>query len=72
MFSCTHEHVSMYIETSCTGGGGLGTPHMYSFVYVAHPMKVTGMAWRKTSSFMPKYIRNHNLACVMLRMLLKC
>ena len=44
------------------GGGGLGTSHMFSFVYVAHPMKVTGMAWRKTSSFMPKYKRNHNLA----------
>ena len=28
---------------------------MFSYAYVAHPMMVTGMTWRKTSSFMPKY-----------------
>ena len=40
--------------THIPGTGGLGTGHKYAYVYVAHPMTVTGLAWRKTSSFMPK------------------
>ena len=53
---CVHTlSICMYLLVlSMTGAGGLGTGHMFSYVYVAHPMMVTGLVWRKTSSFMPK------------------
>lgn len=30
----------------------------FSFVYLAHPRTVTGFSWRKTSKYMPKYVRH--------------
>ena len=33
----------------------------YSFVYVAHPRAVTHLSWRKTSKYMPKYVKNHHI-----------
>lgn len=31
----------------------------YSFVYVAHPRAVTHLSWRKTSKYMPKYVKEY-------------
>ena len=29
----------------------------YTFVYLAHPGPVTGISWRKTSKYMPVYVK---------------
>lgn len=40
----------------------------YSFVYVAHPRAVTHLSWRKTSKYMPKYVKEYLVAyCCLYR-----
>lgn len=40
-----------------SGGSGEGEL-AFSFVYLAHPRSVTGLSWRKTSKYMPRYGRH--------------